>query len=449
MNTTPELKLQNIEVASFIREVFSYVSRFKGQLFILKIEDDLMEHPLFPVLIRDITLLHKLGIKVLIVPGTRKSIDRQLKAWELESRFHEGVRLTSEEALPLVEQASLGAAQRIMSHLTASGCHGIQGNWVSARSLGVISGVDYMRTGKIDRIQKDILEHLLAEDYIPILPPIGWNKLGFAYNISSTELATELCKYLEVGKLFFITKECGIKAKDIKTGKRTASLALTDSGLVSALDIEQAKEILDLNPQLDYGQVDYLNNAIAACKAGAKRVHLINGETQGSVLQEVFSARGDGTMVYANQYSTIRKATVEDIPDIVRIMQDYIAKGYLIPRTSEMILEKLSDYIVYGIDNAIHGCGALHAFEDNSAEIAAIAVATNYRKAGIGEAVVKYLIELGKLKGYKKLFLLTTQAPDWFYTFGFKTGSIQDLPESKRQKYNTARNSRILIMDLN
>lgn len=448
MTLIPELKVQKLEVAGFIREVFSYISRFKGQLFIMKIEDSLMDHPLFPVLIRDITLLHKLGIKVLIVPGTRKSIDKQLSAWNIQSSFHEGIRLTSESALPLVEQASLGVSQRIMSLLTASGCHGMQGNWVSARSLGVIDGVDYMRTGKIDRIQKEILEQLLKEDYIPILPPIGWNKLGHAYNISSTELATELCKYLEVGKLFFIGSECGIKADDLKTGRLTENLALTESGLVSALDIDQAREILDLNTQLNYGQVDYLVNAISACKAGAKRVHLISGEMQGSVLQEVFSSRGDGTMVYANQYSTIRPATIDDIPDMLRMMQDYIAKGYLIARTSENILDKLSDYVVYVIDNAIHGCGALHAYENDSAEIAAIAVAANYRKAGIGEALVRHLIDTAKMRGKKQLFLLTTQAPDWFYSFGFEPGTVEDLPPSKRATYNTKRNSRVLVMTL-
>lgn len=448
MNQVSELKLQNIEVAGFIREVFSYISRFKGQLFILKIEDSLMDHPMFPVLIRDITMLHKLGIKVLIVPGTRKSIDRQLSAWELESAFHNGIRLTSEEELPLVEQASLGAAQRIMSLLTAGGCHGIQGNWVSARSLGVIDGIDYKRTGKIDRIQKDILEHLLEEEYIPILPPIGWNKLGHAYNISSTELATELCKYLEVGKLFFISSESGIRTERLTTGPLTKNLTLTESGLISALDIEQAKEILALNPQLGFAQRDYLNNAMAACLAGAKRVHLINGEIPGSVLQEVFSARGDGTMVYANQYSSIRPAGVDDIPDILRIMQDYIDKGFLIPRTQESISEKLRDYVVYGIDGAIHGCGALHLFEDGSAEIAGIAVAANYRNAGIGEAVVQHLIELGRMKNCPKLFLLTTQAPDWFYSFGFVDASVSDLPKSKRETYNQKRHSRILVLPL-
>jgi amino-acid N-acetyltransferase len=448
-NTVSDFYSQHFEVSGFIREVFGYMDRFKGQLFVLKIEDGLMDHPLFPVLMRDIALLHKAGIRIIIVPGTRNSIDAQLKAWEIESKFEGGVRLTSEEALPLIEQASLGVAQRIMSHLTASGLSGIQGNWVLARSLGVIEGVDYMRTGRIERIQRDILEQLLNEKFVPIIPPIGWNKLGQAYNISSTELATELCKYMQVGKLFFIGSENGIKLEGLATGKNTQYLEPTDSGVISALDVDQAKELLELNAdKLNFAQKDYLQNAINACEAGANRVHLLSGEFQGSVLQEVFSARGDGTMVYANQYSSIRPANMEDIPDILRIMQDYIAKGYLVPRTQESISEKLKDYVVYSIDNSIHGCGALHEFEDGMAEVAAIAVAANYRKSGIGDAIVRHLISVGRMKGYKKLFLLTTQALDWFYPFGFEDGSVEDLPKSKREHYNTKRKSRILVMPL-
>ena len=177
--------------------------------------------------------------------------------------------------------------------------------------------------------------------------------------------------------------------------------------------------------------MDYLMNAIRACEAGANRVHLLSGEFQGSVLQEVFSARGDGTMVYANQYSSIRPANIEDIPDILRIMQDYIAMGYLVPRTQESISEKLKDYVVYSIDNSIHGCGALHEFED-----------------GMADAIVRHLISVGRMKGYKKLFLLTTQALDWFYHFGFEDGTVEDLPKSKRDHYNQKRKSRILVMPL-
>ena len=416
----------NNSLASAIREVFSYISRFKGQLFILKIEDSLLDNPAFPVLARDIAELHKIGIKIIIVPGTRKSIDRQLAAYGLESEFKDGIRLTSEEAQPLAEQASLGAAQRILSHLTANGINGIQGNWVQARSMGVVNGVDYMRTGKIERIEKGIIEKLLHEGFIPILPPIGWNKLGHAYNISSTELATEFSHYFSVGKLFFISEE---------------------NGLNSALDINQAAAILKKNKKLPFAQREYLENAIRACRYGVKRVHWLSG-IAASILQEVFSSRGSGTMVYANEYWNLRPATIEDIPDMLRIMQSYVERKLLISRNQEDIEAKLGDYVVYAVDNAIHACGALHAFENKSFEIAAIAVGANYIDAGIGEAVVNFLIEKAKKQKAKKIFLLTTQASDWFYTLGFKNGNINDLPKSRKGTYNHIRNPKIMVREV-
>jgi amino-acid N-acetyltransferase len=438
----------NNALASAIREVFSYISGFKEQLFILKIEDTLLDNPAFPVLARDLAQLHSVGIKILIVPGTRSSIDRQLKTYKLESLFNNGIRLTSQEALPLVEQASLGAAQRILSHLTANGISGIQGNWVQARSLGVMGGVDYMRTGKIESIECGIIEKLMHEGFIPILPPIGWNKLGHAYNISSTELATELCHYLPVGKLFFIGEEGGIKTEELVRGKLTKKLELSDHGLISALNVNQALELLKLNHQLPFSQRDYLENAIRACNAGAKRVHLLSGIAQGSILQEVFSSRGNGTMVYANEYWNLRSAAIDDIPDMLRIMQSYVERSYLVSRSQEDIEEKLGDYVVYAVDNAIHGCGALHAFESGIFEIAAIAVGANYQDAGVGEAVVNFLIEKAKSKKAKKLFLLTTQASDWFYTFDFKDGSVEDLPNEKKEMYNRERNSKVMVRGL-
>jgi amino-acid N-acetyltransferase len=100
------------------------------------------------------------------------------------------------------------------------------------------------------------------------------------------------------------------------------------------------------------------------------------------------------------------------------------------------------------VDNAIHGCGALHAFENHSFEIAAIAVGANYKDAGVGEAVVTFLMEKAKKLRAKKLFLLTTQTSDWFYTLGFKDGSIEDLPASKKEHYNKERNSKVMVMNV-
>jgi amino-acid N-acetyltransferase len=436
-----------LELISTIREVFGYIARFKGQLFVLKIEDILLDHPLFPVLIRDIAQLQKIGIQVLIVPGTRRSIDQKLSTYGIPSQFHHGVRITSKEAMPIVELASVGVTETLLSHLTANGCHGVQGNWVQARSLGIVDGIDFQRTGRVERIQKDILTHLLNDGFIPILPPIGWNKLGHPYNVSSTELATALCEYMQVGKLFFIGIEEGIRTEGLQRGERTLNLELNAWGVISALDIHQAKELLELNQShLHHTQKDYLRNAIKACESGANRVHLVSGLSQGSILHEVFSSRGDGTMVYTNQYSSVRTATADDVPDILRIMQDYIEKGFLIPRTPDDVSEKIADYLVYVVDNSILGCGALHDWGDGHGEVAAIAVDANHRASGVGEVIVKSLIGQAPGRGLTSLFLLTTQSTDWFYSLGFQDGHLEDLPEPKRDKYDRKRNSRILVI---
>ncbi|HSQ43127.1 MAG TPA: amino-acid N-acetyltransferase [Fibrobacteraceae bacterium] len=436
-----------LELISTIREVFGYIARFKGQLFILKIEDVLLDHPLFPVLIRDIAQLQKIGIRVLIVPGTRRSIDQKLATYGVDSEFHQSIRLTSKKAMPIVELASIGVAETLLSYLTANGCKGVQGNWIQARSLGIVDGVDYQSTGRIERIHTDILQHLLDDGFIPIVPPIGWNKLGHPYNVSSTELATALCSNLQVGKLFFIGLEEGIRADGLSRGELTQNLELNAWGIISALDVHQAQELLNLNQdKLPFALQDYLNNAIQACACGAKRVHLVSGLTQGAILHEVFSSRGDGTMVYTNQYSSIQPATTDDVPDILRIMQDYIEKGFLIPRTAQDITDHIDEYVVYVVDNTILGCGALINWGDGFGEIAAIAVDANYRLSGVGEVIVRSLLVQAPVRGFQHVFLLTTQATDWFYTLGFRDGQLDELPTAKREKYDHKRNSRILIL---
>lgn len=437
------------ELISSIREVFGYIARFKGQIFILKIEDSLLEHQLFPMLMRDISQLNKIGIRIIIIPGTRKSIDEKLQTFGFSSEFHNGIRLTSRESLPIVELASMGVTETLMSHLTANGCHGIQGNWIQARSLGIVDGTDYMATGVVEKIQKDIILRLLNDSFIPIIPPIGWNKMGHPYNINSTELAKSLCEHLSIGKLFFIGIEEGISSSGLQVGPLTSMLEVNEWGIISALDINQAKEILSLNAStLNHAQKEYLSNAVMACEAGADRVHLVSGFSQGAILHEVFSSRGDGTMVYANQYSSVRKATSNDVPDILRIMADHVKKGFLVSRSSEDILAKLDDYVLYEVDNSVLGCGALHDWGENFGEVAAIAVDPAYRKSGIGEVIVHSLLQRAPQRGFKKVFLLTTQALDWFYGLGFADGHIPDLPSAKQKAYDYKRNSRILIKDL-
>lgn len=443
----------NFDIANSIREVFGYVNRFQNKIFVLKLEDSLLDNPIFPTLMQDIGLLHHVGIKIIIVPGSRKTIKKKLDQNNIKEEFIDGVRITSKEVLPLVESSALEVSQKMLSCLTAGNCNGIQGNWIQASSLGVLNGSNYQCSGKIEKVNIEVITKLLDEGFIPIIPHIGWNKLGMAYNINSNEVATYICQQLDVVKLFFISAESGITIQDLDLDlddKMNSRYDLSGSGRLSSVEVSLAKIILEkYNDQFNYVQKDYFKNAIYACEHGVSRVHLISGLNQGTLLQEVFSSRGQGTMVYANEYSSIRNADINDIPEILKIMEDYVRSGKILKRSEYDIQAKIDDYIVYSIDNVAHACGALHRAKNTAGkkvgEIAAIAVDATYRTDGLGKNIIGYLIKKAQEEKLDYVYLLTTQAEDWFYSLGFVEGSLEQLSEEKQKTYDKKRNSKVLI----
>ena len=131
---------------------------------------------------------------------------------------------------------------------------------------------------------------------------------------------------------------------------------------------------------------------------GVSRVHIIDGRHEGRLLQEVFSSIGGGTLVYGNQYAHIRKACSSDIPEILHLMDDYVKKGNLVPRTASEIADRIGSYYIYAVDHAVYGCGALFEMDSGWAEIGAIAVNNAYKSRGIGRGMVQYLIRTARKK---------------------------------------------------
>lgn len=423
-----------------IREVFSYIHRFKDSVFVLRVHSGLMDHPQLPQLISDLALLHENGIHIIIVPGARKQIDQILKAHQVDTEDCRGVRLSSAKAIPFIKMAAFDVCNRIMTLLSARGKNALIGNWVKARSLGVIDGVDYQFTGVVGKVQTESISKALKEGYIPIFPCIGWNDTGDAYNISSDELAGSLSITLKSKKLFFIEDKTAFTSPELQLPE---GLLREEEGRISKLTVDKAQALLDINPELEERSV--LSQALKAAETGVDRVHIVNGAIEGVILKEIFSNLGIGTMVFANIYEKIRPMKFEDIPGVLSLMSPLIEKGLLIHRNSKELEEEILDYVVYAVDDIIHGTAALHTFENKEAEIAGLAVDTQYIKLQIGQRLIRYLLERAEKQNIKKVFVLTTQAYDWFLKMGFKPGVLEDLPESKRRGYNHNRNSRILI----
>lgn len=429
-----------------IRQVFSYVERFKGGLFVIKIDFSIATHPLFPSLVVDIANLHRMGIRVIIVAGARQRIDEILAVQGITSRRAGHVRISAPGEMPAIKMAAFDAATKIMTELSASGCSAVIGNWVRARSMGVVDGIDYLNTGRVEKVREDLITHVLSEGLIPIFPCIGWSAVGEPYNLSSDELAGLLGRSLRADKVFYVIDSAGIESSGYAIPE---GVERDPDGRISNLRLDQAQAMLELNRDRgDAAWYDVLSHAYETCRGGVRRVHIIDGRVEGVLLREVFTNLGSGTMIYANDYESIRAMRREDISDVLRVMRPFIRSGTLVSRDSVSLEKLLDDYVVYEIDGIVHGCGALTEQDSGVGEIAGIAVDNNFSHLGIGKRIVTFLMELARERGYYRLFLLTTHSSDWFVQLGFRPAKVDELPARRRAGYDTTRNSRVMIYDV-
>ncbi|HUX51207.1 MAG TPA: amino-acid N-acetyltransferase [Spirochaetia bacterium] len=435
------------EQVDLIRQVFGYANRFRGKIFVFKIDYSIIEHPLFPVLIRDLVMMHRIGMQVIIVPGARERIDEILSQYGISCQIVNDVRISTEEAMPFIKMAAFDAANRVMSLLSGSNVSAVIGNWVGARSMGVLQGVDYKDAGVVDRINVDMAKKVLADGLIPIFPCIGWNSVGRPYNISSDELATILSVDLKAEKLFFVNGYDSIKGEQYELPDNPS---IAEDSHLSRLTLSEAAVFLLLNAERKPDPlIDVMKFAHRACAGGVQRVHVLDGRIEGAILKEVFSNLGNGTMIYSNQYEQIRAMRQEDVSDVLRIMHPLVSKGILIARSRQQLEEQLSDFVVYEVDGTLHACGGLHRYSNGAAEILGIAVDNRYVHYGIGQKVVEFLISKAGSYGIQSVFVLTTQTSDWFQRFGFRAGEVSELPEEKRAVYDVNRNSRVLTLEVN
>jgi len=329
--------------------------------------------------------------------------------------------------------------------LTAFQANAVIGNFIRARGMGVIGGVDFQNSGRIEKILTEPLQQILNQGMIPIFPCIGWNAAGKPYNLSSDEIAMAVAEALQAEKLFFVTNSDGFMETRFAL---PPGLVKNSDGRVARLSLEEAQAVLDLNAGNADPDLKYLDMALTACRKGTERAHIVDGRMEGAILREIFSNLGVGTMVYGREYESIRPMNADDIGDVLRLMQPLMAEGVLIKRTEDDLLARQADFVVYSIDDVVHACGALHDYGEGQAEIAAIATNPVYSHLSMGRKILSFLIEKAAKMGMTRVFVLTTQTLDWFERVGFVETGLESLPAKRRQTYNHARKSRIFALEL-
>jgi amino-acid N-acetyltransferase len=473
-----------------IREVFHYQNRFKGSILVFKIDYPVTEDTCFPALVKDLAMLAKTGFKVIIVPGVKENIDEVFKQHDIKSSFAlsdsssslsgYSVRVTTQKAIPFVEMAAFDVASKFMTLLTGNRTEAVIGNFVRARGLGVLNGIDTERTGAVDKIYADSLLRVLNLGIVPILPCIGWSPSGKPYNVPGNEIALAVSSALKAAKLFILSARDRLQAEHLPlTHKKTSvfkrllhiadpeqarqifpeNIETREDGSIIRLTVQQAQSLVSsyekhlqtAAPEENETKLQNLQElklALNASRAGIPRVHIIDGREEGSVLKELFSNLGVGTMVYIDEYESIRAFHSSDMPDILRLMEPFMQKDILIRRNQEQILEKKNDFAVLEIDGSIRACGALHDWGESQGEIAAIATDAQYTNLGLGTRIVGYFIEKARKNRIKRVFVLTTQTQDWFEGLGFKEASVETLPEQKRKLYDHNRKSKVFALEL-
>ena len=309
-------KISRNQKAQNIRSVIRYINKFKNAVLVIYLDDEVINSPLFSSHIRDIAIIHQAGIKVVLVPGSKKRIDQVLTDFNLSWNYKNNIRITSENAMPLIKMAAFDISNIIMTSLAEHHISATIGNWVKARAIGVIDGTDFSTAGEIEKLNTNAISSILDDGFIPIFPCIGWSSVGKPYNISSVSLAEQIAISLNADKLFFVMMNTEINSQNFNIPQ---NIGLSDESEIPAMNLEELDTFLEQNSNSENKKIlSILKIASNACKNGVSRTHIINGSLDGAMPCEIFSDLGSGTMIYSTNYGKIRFMNQQDISVCIR-----------------------------------------------------------------------------------------------------------------------------------
>ncbi len=423
--------------ATDLRAILQYIPQFRDKVVLISIDGEIVEDDNFPNLMLDIAVMRSLNIKVVVVHGASFQIRRLSAQTNQPITNSDGAGVTDAVTLKLALTAANRLTHEIIEGFTANGLRAAYANCIKASPMGIIHGQDFLFTGKIERVDTELLHSLLDKDITPILPPLGFDSDGKTYRINSDSVAVEVADALKAVKLLFLTTFEGIHMN----GKLLRQILVRD--LESSLKLHRDWFVA--------AEASKVTHAAKACQSGVNRVHLIDGRVDEGLLAEVFSNEGIGTLIYANEYRQIRPARKKDISNILKLIKQSIQQDELLRRTRGDIEKQLGDYHVFEIDNNLVGCVAIHPFPElKKTELACLYVHHSHENQGIGRKLIQFVEDTAREKGFETVFALSTQAFTYFtQKAGYKEGSVEDLPPARREKYEqSGRGSKILIKPL-
>jgi amino-acid N-acetyltransferase len=398
------------------------------------------QHENFPNIIHDIALLNSLGVRLVLVHGSRPQIDQRLQRAGVETAFHDKLRITDSAALEHVKDAAGSLRAQIEALLSmglpnspmqGSRMRVCSGNFVTARPIGIVDGVDYNHTGKVRRVDVSGIHRQLDDDSIVLLSPLGYSPTGEIFNLSLEDIAVHCASAIGADKLLLFGAAAGISASN---GQLIRQCAV---GEIEGLAVEDAE------------QKALLETARRACEQGVQRCQIISYSDDCALLEELFTHDGSGTLVANDEYEQARVADIEDVGGILELIEPLEHEGILLKRSRELLETEISRFRLLERDGRIIACAGLYPFpEEGCGEIACIVSHPDYRGGKRGQRLLEALEQEARRLGLDRVFVLTTQTAHWFIEQGFVETARDALPGEKQSLYNLQRNSKVFFKPL-
>jgi amino-acid N-acetyltransferase len=423
----------------WLRQTAPYLHAFGGRTFVIGFGGELIsERARFAQFIQDVNLLAALDIRLVLVHGARPQIEAELKEKKLRSRYAKGLRVTDEAALVAVKQAA-GVLRVEIEALLSQGLPNspmagadirvASGNFIAARPIGVVDGVDYQFTGLVRKVDATAIARRLQAGEVVLVPHLGYSPTGEVFNLSWEDVAENVASALRADKLLLFVDRLPADRKGVAIGELAAREA---EGLLKKSD-------------LGVQATRALRHALAALAGGVGRAHLISRRTSGAALLELFTHSGVGTMITADPVQRLREARIEDVGGILALIEPLETDGTLVKRGRGRLEREIANFLVLEHDGVIVGCAALYPLPERAAELACLAVAPDARDTGYGERLLRACEVRARQLKLRRLFALTTRAAHWFLAQGFKPAEPTALPGERRALYNWKRGSKVFL----
>ncbi len=443
----------NFTFVPWFRSVAPYIHMHRGKTFVVGIAGEAIAAGKLHYLAQDLALIQSMGVKIVLVHGFRPQVNEQLKAKGHEPRYSHGMRITDEVALDCAQEAAGQLRYEIEAAfsqglpntpMAGSTVRVISGNFITARPVGIVDGVDFQHSGLVRKVDTAGIMRTLDFGAMVLLSPFGFSPTGEAFNLTMEELATSVAVALQADKLIFVTEVPGIRLDPTLP-------ASDDNPIDTELPLAAAEKLMrDLPAPLQPTDTAfYLQHCVKACKAGVERSHILPFAVDGALLLEIYVHDGIGTMVVDEKLESLREATSDDVSGIVQLIEPFEQDGTLVKRSRTEIERDAGNYTIIEHDGVIFACAALYPYpEAKTAEMAALTVSPAVQGQGDGERVLKRIEHRARAAGFDSIFVLTTRTMHWFLKRGFAQVDPDWLPDARKRKYNWDRKSQVLVKKL-